>query len=114
MLNIFPQPMCSGDVYPLKMTFTLNNAAVDLTGSTFGMTIKNQPIDSDDITESVQYQNVTGDTTGIINFVIGPLPAGTYWMDVKKWLTGPPTSMRTTILAPLQLKIVQSVTTRPP
>jgi hypothetical protein len=113
MLNIFPQPMCSGDVYPLKMTFTQNGTAVNLTGSTFGMTVKNQPDDQNDTTESVQYQNVTGDATGIINFSVGPLPAGTYWMDVKKWITGPPTSMRTTVLAPFQIKLIQSVTSRP-
>jgi hypothetical protein len=111
MLNIFPQTLCSGDIYPLTMTFTKNGAAYDLTGSTFGMTIKTEPEDSDD-TLAAQWQNVIGDTTGKITFNVGPLSAGTYWLDIKKWLTGPPASMRTTILSPQQIKIIQSVTTR--
>jgi hypothetical protein len=113
MLNIFPQPMCSGDVYPLKMTFSQNGVAVNLTGSTFGMTVKNQADDQNDLTTSVQHQDIAGDATGIITFSVGPLPAGTYWMDVKKWITGPPASMRTTVLAPFQIKLIQSVTARP-
>jgi hypothetical protein len=111
MINIFPQTLCSGDVNPLILTFTQSGNPYNLTGSTLGMTIKIQPEDSDD-TQSAQWQNVIGDATGKITFNVGPLSAGTYWLDVKKWITGPPASMRSTVVPPFQIKIIQSVTTR--
>jgi hypothetical protein len=111
MLNIFPQPMCSGDVYPLKMSFTQGGQPFNLTGKTFGLTVKLNPEDSNDTTEAIQWQNLNGDTTGVIAFSVGPFEAGTYWMDVKTWTTGS-TGSRSTVIPPLQLRIIQSVTTR--
>ena len=75
------------------------------------MTIKTTPEDSDD-TLSAQWQDVIGDSTGQVTFNVGPLEAGEYWLDIKKWITGPPASMRSSVIAPLPIKIVQSVTTR--
>jgi len=112
MLNIFPQTLCSGDINPLKLTFTKNGIAYDLTGSTLGMTIKTIPDDTTDSTEAIQWQNVIGDTTGIVTFNVGPLSAGTYWLDVKKWLTSQTPTMRSTVIPPVQIKILQSVTSR--
>jgi hypothetical protein len=112
MLNIFPQPLCSGDTYPLKLTFvdkTTGNP-YNLTGATVGTTVKLAPGNDPD-SDAVFTQTVVGDTTGIINFSIGPLNAGDYWMDVKLWRVGPPAT-RTTVLAPLQMHILQSVTSR--
>jgi hypothetical protein len=94
------------------MKFTQNGVVMSLVGSTFGMTIKDTPEDSPDQTEAAQWQDINGDATGIITFSIGPLSAGVYWLDVKKWLTGATPSMRTTVIGPVQLKIIQSVTTR--
>ena len=111
MLNIFPQTLCSGDVYPLALTFTKNGVAYNLTGSTLGMTIKTVPEDSDD-TQGVQWQNVIGDATGKVTFNVGPLAAGTYWLDVKKWTTGQGPTTRSTVIEPFEIKIIQSVTTR--
>jgi len=111
MLNIFPQTLCSGDVNPLTLTFTQSGAAYNLTGSTLGMTIKTVPEDSDD-TQGVQWQNVVGDATGKVTFNVGPLEAGTYWLDIKKWTTGQGSTTRNTVIAPFEIKIIQSVTTR--
>jgi len=111
MLNIFEQTLCSGDIYPLVLTFTQSGAAYNLTGSTLGMTIKTVPQDSDD-TKAVQWQNVIGDATGKATFNVGPLPAGTYWLDVKKWTTGQGPTTRNTVISPLEIKVIQSVTTR--
>lgn len=112
MLNIFPQTLCSGDIIPLKLTFkdkTTGNP-YDLTGSTVGATVKSFPEDSLD-TQAQFHQDIVGDTTGIIAFQIGPLSAGDWWLDVKMWNgTTPP--VRTTVISPVQMHIIQSVTTR--
>jgi hypothetical protein len=112
MLNIFPQPLCSGDVYPLPIIFTKpDGTPMDMTGKTLGLTVKVEPIDSDD-TQGSFWENLTGDTTGKVVFNIKGLAAGTYWMDVKIWSTGLTPSDRQTIIPPLQMKVIQSVTTR--
>jgi hypothetical protein len=112
MLNIFPQTLCSGDINPLTLTFTKNGAAYSLVGSTLSMTVKAEPEDSNDLTTALLWQDVVGDATGIVTFNVGPLAAGTYWLDVKKWLTGQTPTMRQTVIPPVQIKIIQSVTSR--
>lgn len=110
MLNIFPQPLCSGDTIPLKLTFTqTSGAAYNLTGSHVGCTVKLQPDNQPDATEALFQQDIAGDATGVIQFYIGPLMAGNYYLDVKMWNSS---NQRTTVLAPLQMHIQQSVTAR--
>lgn len=109
-INIFPQPLCSGDIYPLKLTFTQSSgAAYDLTGSHVGGTVKLTPNDDPDVQQSVWMQSVAGDTTGVIQFYIGPLDEGDYWLDIKMWNS---TNVRSTVLAPVQMHVIQSVTAR--
>jgi len=112
MLNIFPQTLCSGDTIPINLTFTDKTTGnpYNLTGNTLGLTVKEEPEDSDD-TKAPFHQDVVGDATGKISFSISPLAAGTYWLDVKMW-QGPTTAPRTTVIPPLQFNVVQSVTTR--
>jgi hypothetical protein len=109
MLNIFPQTLCSGDAIPLKLTLVhkSDGSPYDLTGATLSLTVKPQPEDSDDH-QAPFMQDVTGDSTGLVNFIITSLPAGTYWMDIKMLTSG----QRTTIIPPVQMKLIQSVTTR--
>lgn len=109
MLNIFPQPLCSGDTIPLKLTFkNTDGTAYNLTGSHVGCTVKLEPGDDPD-TDALFSQDIAGDTTGIIQFYIGPLDEGDYWLDVKMWNS---TNLRSTVLAPLQMHVIQSVTAR--
>lgn len=109
MLNIFPQPLCSGDTIPLKLTFkNADGTPHSLVGSTVGATVKPDPDDNPD-TQATWMHSVTGDATGIIQFYIAPMTAGDYWLDVKMW-NG--TGLRTTVLAPLQMHLIQSVTAR--
>src|SRR4029077_6185836 len=113
MLNIFPNTLCSGDTIPLALSFTdqSTGTAHNLTGKTLGLTVKTEPEDRDDTLEAF-HANIVGDTTGKIAFVISPLPAGIYWMDVKIWTTGATPSDRQTVIPSLQMKVIQSVTTR--
>ena len=112
MLNIFPQTLCSGDIYPLQLIFTNpDNTAKDMTGKTLGLTVKLEPADSDD-TQAPFWQNLSGDVTGKFTFNIAGLAAGNYWMDLKIWTTNLIPNDRQTIIAPLQMKVIQSVTTR--
>ena len=112
MLNIFPQILCSGDTIPVNLVFTdkATGNPYNLTGNTLGLTVKTEPEDSDD-TLAAFHQDVTGDATGKVSFSITPLLAGTYWLDIKMH-QGSPTGPRTTVIPPLQMKVVQSVTTR--
>lgn len=107
--NIFPQPLCSGDTIPLNLAFKdkVTGNPIDLTGKTVGVTVKTQPGNDPD-TDAAFFYDVSGDTTGAINFLLGPFVAGDYWLDVKLW-TG---ATRSTILAPVQMHILQSVTSR--
>src|ERR1700747_871201 len=108
MLNIFPQTLCSGDTIPLALSFMDQPAgtARDLTGKTLGLTVKTEPEDSDD-TLAAFMQDIVGDSTGKVAFVISPLEAGTYWMDVKIWTTGATPSDRQTVIPTMQMKIIQ-------
>jgi hypothetical protein len=111
MLNIFPQTLCSGDSIPLKLNFKdkVTGNPYDLTGSTFGLTVKKLPDTQPD--ETAEFvQNVNGDSTGVINFMITGLSAGSHWMDVKKWVTTSGT--RSTVIPPIEMKVMQSVTSR--
>lgn len=113
MLNIFPQPLCSGDTIPLKLTFKkTDGTAYNLTGSTVGATVKLQPDDQPDTTDALWMASVAGDATGVIQFYIGPLDDGDYWFDVKMWQTTGGNQIRTAVLAPLQMHLIQSVTAR--
>jgi hypothetical protein len=113
MLNIFPQPLCSDDFYPLPIAFTNpDGTPKDLSGKTLGLTVKDEPTDSNDVTQARFYQNIFGDTTGQVVFAIRGLGAGLYWMDVKIWTTSAVPSDRQTVIPPVQMKIIQSVTTR--
>ena|SRR5215510_387167 len=112
MLNIFPYPLCSGDLYPIPIVMTNpDGTPKDLSGKTLGITVKTLPADSDD-TQASFMQSIFGDSTGKITFQVRGLSAGTYWMDVKIWTTGATPSDRQTIIPPLEMKILQSVTTR--
>lgn len=118
-LNIFPQTLCSGDVIPLKLAFVQpgTETPYNMTGSTIGVTVKplpeDTPIGETVDTEAEFKQDLPGDTTGVFNFLIGPLTVGDHWLDIKMWQTvGGVNSNRTTIVAPVQMHIVQSVTTR--
>lgn len=106
--SLFPNPPCSGDIVPLTLTFTENGQPYSLVGATVGMTIKIAPSTVNDA-DAIYTKDVAGDATGIINFLVGPLPTGTYWLDVKMW-NG--TGMRTTVIQPSKFSVVQSVTLR--
>ena len=115
MLNIFPQTLCSGDNIPLKLAFTNPNtgAAISMVGSTVCVTVKPDPLGADtDDTKAVFQQDLVGDATGIFNFMIGPLIAGNFWLDVKQWNTAATPVTRTTVIPSFQFKVIQSTTVR--
>lgn len=113
MANIFPQPLYSGDVIPLQLSFFEADGTTPkpLTGNTIGLTVKTQPSNTDDA-QGIYSQDVVGDATGIINFQITPLNAGNYYLDIKNWITGQTPPQRTTIIGTTQFTILQSVTAR--
>ena len=115
MLNIFPQTLSSGDNIPLKLKFTdpTSGAVISLVGSTFSATVKNDPLEADsNDSDAIFTQNIVGDATGLINFMLGPFAAGIYWLDVKQWNTAATPVTRTTVIPSFQFKIIQSTTAR--
>lgn len=108
--SLFPNPPCSGDAIPLKLTFKdkATGNPYNLTGATVGITVKIAPSDEPD-TNAVFKQDVAGDTTGIIQFYVDPLAVGSYWLDVKMWNGS---QHRSTVIAPAKFSVVQSVTSR--
>lgn len=108
---IFPYPLWSGDVYPLSLHFYQEDGVtvMDLTGITVGCTVKDDPTDPD--SDAFYKQDIPGDATGIIPFMVGPVPAGTFWLDVKWWNTTQ-NNQRQSVLPNTQFVVSQSVTAR--
>jgi len=111
--NIFPQPVYSGDIIPLQLSFFEEDGITpkSLVGNTIGITVKTQPNDTDDA-QAKYAHDVIGDATGVINFQIIPLTAGNYYLDIKSWITGQTPPQRTTIIGTTQFSVQQSVTAR--
>lgn len=111
-LNIFPQAICSGDIFPINLLFKNQSTGnpEDMTGSTVGVTVKSGELDESTVDDSdaVFQHDIAGDTTGKFTFYVGPLDAGDYWIDVKMW-SG---TARTTVLTPVQMHVLQGVTVR--
>lgn len=109
-LNIFPNPLYSGDSIPLSLAFqNPNGSAYNLTGITVGCTVKVNATDLD--TAALYQQDIPGTTSGNIGFVITPLAVGTYYLDVKWWNTTQ-ANQRTTVIGTMAIQINQSVTAR--
>jgi len=110
MLNIFPKQPCSGDIVVLKLEFFQADGVTpkDLTGLKIGVTVKVEADTSSD-TGAIFKQDLPGDTTGIVVFHMGPFVFGTFWLDIKSW-NG---TERSSVIAPTQFKVQQSVTNRP-
>jgi hypothetical protein len=84
---IFPNILYSGDPIPLNLTFYKSDrvSLKDLTGITVGCTVKANETDPD--SEALFQEDIPGDTTGVINFLIPGQNSGQYFIDVKTWLT---------------------------
>lgn len=109
-LNIFPDPLFSGDSIPLSLAFqNPDGTPYNLTGITVGCTVKKNATDAD--SAALYQQDIVGTTSGNIGFVITPLNVGTYYLDVKWWNVGQ-ANQRTTVIGTTQLQINQSVTAR--
>jgi hypothetical protein len=109
-VSIFPDPLYSGDVYPLSLAFqNPDGTAYNLTGITVGCTVKKIVTDPD--TAALYQQDIPGDSSGNVVFVITPLAAGVYYLDVKWWNTTQ-ANQRTTVIGTTQMQINQSVTAR--
>jgi len=110
--QLFTYQLYSGDIIPLTLNFYQSDGKtpLNLTGITVGTTVKTNPTGTD--SGSLFWQDKAGDTTGVISYVISPLSAGSYWIDVKWWNVAQGNT-RQTVIGASQFTVAQSVTARP-
>ena len=111
MTTLFSYSLYSGDIIPLTLNFYQadGQTPLSLVGITVGTTVKANPTAPD--TNAVYQQDIVGDATGVISFVIPGLPVNTYWIDVKWWNTTQGNT-RQTVVGTSQFTVNQSITQR--
>jgi hypothetical protein len=109
--QLFTYPLYSGDIIPLTLNFYQadGKTPLSLVGVTVGTTVKLNAT-APDSTAAYQ-QDIVGDATGVISFVIPGLTVNTYWIDVKWWNTTQGNT-RQTVIGANQFTINQSITQR--
>ena len=117
MSTILPNPIWSGDSFPIALTFwsvpptdptnPSTGTVRNLTGYKVGCTVKANAGDTD--SQAKFQQDIAGDTTGKIAFAVTALPVGSYWIDIKIWDAS---NVRSTVVNPTQFNVQQSITQR--
>ncbi len=110
MIQLFSYDLYSGESNPLALRFYEADGVtpLDLTGQFVGATVKAKPTDPD--SAALYKSDVAGNSSGLVEYLIPPLAAGAYCIDVKQWDSA---YERSTVIGSQNFSVLQSVTARP-